>query len=136
MLEEHLLKQGAVSWTELSTTDPKAAAKFYSEVFGWEYQKMDMEGIEMGVGPYHIIKSGGREIGGIMGQPPQAKGTPPSWMSYVTVDDVDATAKKVEAAGGKILMPGTDIPETGRMIVFQDPQGAVLAAITYSKDLK
>lgn len=128
MLEDFLLKQGAVSWTELATTDPEAAGKFYSQIFGWDYQEMKMP-----MGTYHVIKSGGREIGGMMKTPPQVEGMPPAWVSYVTVDNVDETAKKVESAGGKIIVPAMDIPEVGRMIVFQDPQGATLAAITYLK---
>ena len=64
--------------------------------------------------------------------PPQAEGTPPNWGSYVTVDDVDATAGKAEELGAKILVPLTDIPNVGRFFVLQDPQGAVISAITYA----
>ncbi len=53
------------------------------------------------------------------------------WGIYVTVSDVDATAKKVGELGGKILFPPTDIPNVGRFCVIQDPQGAVISAITY-----
>jgi predicted enzyme related to lactoylglutathione lyase len=58
---------------------------------------------------------------------------PPNWGAYVTVDDVDATAVLAEKLGGKILVPPTDIPTVGRFSVIQDPQGAVLSAITYVK---
>jgi hypothetical protein len=53
------------------------------------------------------------------------------WGAYVTVADVDATAKTAEKLGGKLLMPPTDIPKVGRFCVIQDPQGAVINAITY-----
>ena len=46
--------------------------------------------------------------------------------------DVDATAKKVEELGGKILRPPTDIPGVGRFCALQDPQGAAICAITYA----
>ena len=46
-------------------------------------------------------------------------------MCYVTVNDVDAVAKNAQELGGKILM--------GRFCVIQDPQGAVISAITYAK---
>ena len=71
-------------------------------------------------------------LGGIRSIPPQAEGTPPNWGVYVTVDDVDATAGKAEELGGKILVPPTDIPNVGRFSVLQDPQGAVISAITYA----
>jgi predicted enzyme related to lactoylglutathione lyase len=80
---------------------------------------------------YTIVKAGDIDVGGIMPIPPHAGGMPPTWGAYVTVDDVDATAELAEKLGGKILIPPTDIPTVGRFTVIQDPQGAVLSAITY-----
>jgi hypothetical protein len=80
---------------------------------------------------YIVAKSNGREIAGMMTIPPEAEGTPPNWGLYVTVDDVDATVRKVEELGGKICVPPRDIPEVGRFCVIQDPQGAFISAITY-----
>jgi len=47
------------------------------------------------------------------------------WNTYVWVDSADETAKKVAAAGGKVLMAPFDVTEAGRMAVFSDPEGAV-----------
>ena len=49
------------------------------------------------------------------------------------MDDVDGTAAKAAKLGGKIIVPPTDIPTVGRFTVIQDPQGAVISAITYVK---
>jgi predicted enzyme related to lactoylglutathione lyase len=118
---------GAFSWCELMTTDPQKATTFYRELLGWTVETMDM-----GM-PYHVVKVGEAAIGGIMGMPPGAvPGTPPAWMCYVTVAVVDALVKRVEALGGKVHMPPTDIPTVGRFAVIQDPQGAVLNLITYA----
>ena len=122
-------QHGAFSWTELMTTDPEGAKKFYSELFGWATDDMPM-----GDMTYTVLKAGDKEVGGIMPIPEQAKGTPPSWGIYVTVDDVDATAKKAEELGAKTIVPLTDIPEVGRMFAFQDPQGAIISAITYARN--
>ena len=81
---------------------------------------------------YTVVKVGDDAVGGIMPIPSQAEGTPPNWGGYVTVDDVDATAKQAEELGAKILVPLTDIPNVGRFFVLQDPQGAVISAITYA----
>ncbi len=122
-------RQGAFSWCELLTTDVEAAKKFYSELFGWNIEPVagalhqDMQ--------YNLVKVDGTEIGGIMAVPPQAQGMPPSWGTYVTVDDVDAAAAKVRELGGDIVVPLTDIPEVGRFCVIKDPQGAVISMITY-----
>jgi len=119
-------RQGAFSWSELMTTDVEGARKFYSNLFGWKTEEMPMANMK-----YTIVKVGEEGVGGMMPIPPQAQGSPPNWGVYVTVDDVDATAKKAKVLGGKVLVPPTDIPNVGRFAVLQDPQGAVISAITY-----
>src|SRR5688572_387976 len=113
-------QHGVFSWCELMTTDVDAAKKFYTQLLGWTTEDMPMmEGMT-----YTIIKAGDLEIGGMMSVPPQNAGMPPCWGTYVTVDDVDATAHRAEQLGAKTLIPPTDIPHVGRFHVFQDPQGA------------
>jgi predicted enzyme related to lactoylglutathione lyase len=126
-MDEQFKQHGAFSWCELMTTDVEAAKGFYTKLFGWDTEVMTMPGMS-----YTVVKAGGKGIGGIMDMPPDApRGTPPMWGSYVTVDDVDATAKTAEKLGAKLLVPPRDIPDVGRFCVIQDPQGAVISAITY-----
>ena len=121
---------GAFSWCELLTNDVDSAKKFYKELLGWA---MEDEPIGEGAGTYTILKVNGQPIGGIMAMPPQVPpGTPPHWGTYVTVGDVDAVAQKAQELGAKILVPPRDSPDA-RFCVFEDPQGAVLSIITYSK---
>jgi predicted enzyme related to lactoylglutathione lyase len=77
---------------------------------------------------------GETSVGGLMAIPPEAKagGMPPNWGCYVTVDDVDATARKAVELGGKVVHCPQDIPGVGRMAVIVDPQGAALNVITYT----
>ena len=96
---------------------------------------MQIEGQLEGM-TYTVVKAGGEEVGGIMPLPPQAQGTPPNWGTYVTVDDVDGTAKLAQELGAKTIVPLTDIPNVGRFYMFQDPQGAVLSVITYVEEVK
>jgi uncharacterized protein len=127
MLDRH--QHGVFSWCELMTTDVEAAKKFYTQLLGWTTEEVSpMPGMH-----YTMIKAGGTEIGGMMSIPPQNPGMPPCWGTYITVDDVDATARRAEQLGAKTLMPPTDIPTVGRFYVFQDPQGAVISAISYLK---
>ncbi len=118
---------GAFSWSELTTSDPKAAAAFYSQLFGWAVNDMDM-----GTGPYHVVKVGDTSVGGIMGPPPGAPPMPPHWGCYVTVSSVEDTLAQCAALGGKTLVPAMDVPGVGRMAVIQDPQGAVLNVMAYA----
>jgi len=117
---------GAFSWTELITNDVPAARKFYGALLGWKFK--EMEGSTMA---YGVISAGEQDIGGIMATPPEAKGMPPAWGTYVTVKNVDEVAGKVAGLGGKLIVPPTDIPKVGRFAVVQDPQGATLSLITY-----
>lgn len=119
-------QHGAFSWCELMTTDVDAAKKFYGQLFGWQMQDVPVEGES-----YTLLSAGGKAQGGIMAMPPQAKGMPPCWGVYVTVDDVDATARLAAELGAKTIVPPTDIPGVGRFHVLQDPQGAVISVITY-----
>lgn len=118
---------GAFSWSELMTGDAAAAAAFYGPLFGWDIEAMDMGG-----GPYHLLKVGDTAVGGIMKTPAEAGPMPPAWGCYVTVDDVAATVKQATALGGKVVVPAMDVPGVGRMAVIADPQGATLSVMQYS----
>jgi uncharacterized protein len=127
-MDEQFKSHGAFSWCELMTTDPKAATVFYTKLFGWTTEEMSvMPGMT-----YTVVKAAGKGVGGIMSRPKGAEGIPPHWGSFVTVNDVDAVAKSAQQLGGTVLMGPQDIPNVGRFCVIQDPQGAVISAITYA----
>ena len=121
-------QQGAFSWFELMTTDVAAAKEFYSKLFGWSMEDTEMPGM-----PYTVVKVEGEGTGGIMPIPEEMKGMPPMWGCYVTVADVDVTARTAQQLGGKVVSPPWDVPDVGRMCVIQDPTGATVSAIKYSR---
>ena len=125
-MDEKFKQHGTFSWCELMTTDADAAKAFYTKLFGWDTEDMSMPGMT-----YTVVKVGGKGIGGIMSIPKEAQGMPPKWGPYVTVDDVDLTARTAEQLGAKLCAPPQDIPDVGRFCVIEDPQGAVICAITY-----
>lgn len=112
-------------WFELITPDTAGAAAFYKAVMGWNTEVTP--GLQ---GEYTLFKVGEMGVGGMMAM----RGVPPGWMGYVGVDDVDAYARKVEAAGGAIHKGPQDIPEVGRFAVVADPQGAVFILFKGSLD--
>ena len=111
---------GRWCWDELGAADPKKAFAFYSELYGWGVKEMEMGP----AGTYRILQREGKDAGGIG---PQHEGAPVMWLSYVQVDDVDASAAKAGKLGGKVLQGGFDVPNIGRMAVIADPHGAVFA---------
>lgn len=128
-MEQAMLQHGAFSWNELMTTDVAGAKAFYGELFGWEMKDEQMPDMT-----YTMLKAGDREVGGMMAMPSEARGAPPAWGSYVTVDNVDERVEKVEKLGGTVIMSPRDIPEVGRFAVISDPQGAILTMITYNEN--
>ena len=128
-MHEQMKTHGAFSWCELMTTNAASAKEFYTKLFGWTTE-------DMSVAPgmnYTVVKAAGNGIGGIMAMHQGPERTPPHWATYVTVDDVDAVAKTAQQLGGKVLVGPQDIPTVGRFCVIQDPQGAVISAITYAE---
>ncbi|MBZ8138964.1 glyoxalase [Rubrivivax gelatinosus] len=119
---------GAFSWNELLTADPERAAAFYTELFGWNFEKQ-----EYSVGTYHVAKTAdGTAVGGMMAFPPGTPAeVPPHWAGYVTVDSVDDAAERATALGGSVLVPPMDVPGVGRMAVLRDPTGAAINVIHY-----
>jgi len=125
-MNENFMKHGALSWNEWMTTDVAAARPFYGALLGWETEDYPVEGMN-----YVMVKVGGEAVSGMMALPPECAGMPPAWGVYVTVDDVDATARQVETLGGKLLRPPEDIPDMGRFCGLQNPQRATLCAMAY-----
>jgi uncharacterized protein len=117
---------GRFTWHELSSTDIDAALKFYTSLLGWTVKEMPMG--EMGT--YRLLLAGDKQVAGAMAHPPGTPaGVPSHWLTYVGVENVDTSAKKVEELGGKLLMPPTSVPEMLRFAVATDPQGAAFGLL-------
>ncbi|KAA3637731.1 MAG: VOC family protein [Calditrichaeota bacterium] len=118
-------KHGSFCWNELITSDTKKAGEFYSKLLGWTETPFE------GGMPYTLFTTGKKSEGGMMAITPEMGDSPSQWMSYITVDDVDASAKQAEELGGKIICPPTDIPTVGRIVLISDPTGATVGLITF-----
>lgn len=120
---------GTFCWNELMTRDSAAAKKFYGELVGWDFADSGMPGMN-----YTVMKAGEKDAGGMMDMPADVPAEVPShWMSYITVDDVDALIEKVAGLGGEVLHGPMDIPQVGRFCTVKDPTGAVVSFITFPK---
>jgi predicted enzyme related to lactoylglutathione lyase len=82
-------------------------------------------------GSYWLAKVGGAPAGGIFSiAGPEFDGVPEHWFAYVAVDDVDASASKAEAVGGKIRRPAFDVPGVGHIVILEDSNGAAMGWMT------
>ena len=126
---------GTPIWYELLTPDHDAARHFYDAVVGWRIS--DKPG---GDPDYRMIAAAPEEpddfVGGVMAlsDAMMANGAKPGWLFYIGVDDVDATADRITAAGGTVLMPPFDIAEAGRVAMVADPQGCAFYIMRGSSD--
>jgi predicted enzyme related to lactoylglutathione lyase len=112
---------GAFVWYDVMTTNTKAAQTFYRGVMGWEAKDSGMTDRS-----YTLLSMGPTMVGGLMPIPEDARkaGVGPAWMGYIGVDDVNAYAQRVKAAGGSVHRGPEDIPGVGRFAVAGDPHGA------------
>ena len=112
--------QGSHVWYELITPDPEGAKRFYDSVVGWSFGERAPVEHDYRM----ILRSDGGHPGGVLRLTDEMRqqGMKPIWLGYVGADDVDATVAKVEAGGGRVLVPAFDI-EVGRIAMVADPQG-------------
>ncbi len=112
---------GTFCWIDLGTPDQDAAGEFYGSLFGWEQQ--EDENAEQ-TGGYRVATLRDQAIGGVMKL--MEEGQPPSWSSYVRVEDLDATVGRAREAGGSVMFEPMDVLDYGRMAFITDPTGAAL----------
>lgn len=107
---------GAPSWIDVSSTDKQASKAFYTGLFGWDASDLGEE-----AGGYIMFELGGRIVAALGGV---QEGQPSAWSVYFNAPDAEATAGKVEAAGGRVIVAPFDVLDQGSMAVFMDPTGA------------
>ena len=104
-----------VTWFEIVGTDAAKLQKFYADVFDWKVSPPMPE-----MGNYSTVDNEGQGIGGGIGD---SMGGPGRVTIYIQVDDPQAYLDKVTQAGGKTLMPVTDVADMVTIAMFADPEG-------------
>jgi uncharacterized protein len=112
--------QGTFSWADLSTSDADGAQSFYKGLFPWESEDLPIPGD----GVYTMLRLDGKAAAAISAA---REGQMTAWLAYITVDDVDAMARRAGELGGTVHAEPFDVMQAGRMTVLQDPTGAVFA---------
>jgi predicted enzyme related to lactoylglutathione lyase len=115
--------KNAISWFEIPSTDLNRAQKFYETIFNLKLNPLDLQNIKMRMFPLEDMMGVGGAIvdsGGF--HKPSATDGP---LVYLNGNpDVQKILDRVEAAGGKIMVPKTEIsPEYGYMAVIIDTEG-------------
>jgi predicted enzyme related to lactoylglutathione lyase len=114
---------GALTWNDLVTPDPAAAAEFYEGLFGWTTEEIP------NAGGYRVIKNGDRPNGGMMPMPDAQQ----NWVPYFGHEDVDRLIEEIPERGGVVHNGPIRMP-AGSIAVLGDPQGAVFSVWTGTYD--
>ncbi|MEU6672325.1 VOC family protein [Streptomyces sp. NPDC046727] len=125
---------GSLCWTELYTSDARAAKEFYGDVLGWSFSDTELPG---GGGTYSLITPAGqseeRMHGGVMELPKEHLGLAhglPYWHPVFAVTDCDAAVARVTENDGSVQMGPEDAEGVGRLAVCLDPSKADFVLLT------
>lgn len=113
---------GKFIWFEHVSNDIAKARAFYQSLFGWHVETMPM-----GERTYHMLMNGAGGVGGLR---TADAGMPNHWISYMSVESVDASHHAALAAGAKELLAPADFGTVGRGSGLADPTGAAFCLWT------
>ncbi len=116
---------GKVVFVELVTPDLAAAKRFYGGLFGWTFRDINAGGTA-----YAEVMLAGQPIAGLFQRTvPAGEHRQSAWLTYFSVQDVDAATETALHNGAKLLFSPHSFPDRGREAVLADPQGAVFALL-------
>jgi predicted enzyme related to lactoylglutathione lyase len=107
---------------ELGGDDAGAQSEFYSKLFDWHVEPMG--------DTYALWKSGTtqEDLGGGFRKLEEGEAGSQRTVVYIQVDDIEAKLAEIEGAGGRTIVPKTEIGGGhGFFAWFADPHGTVVA---------
>ena len=107
---------GVPCWIDTTQPEIDAAANFYAGLFGWTFRQAAPGG---GTDRYLVAQLDGADVAGIA----SGREETTAWSTYITVEDADAAANRLVAAGAVLRAPSTDAGEDGRSAALADPEG-------------
>ena len=119
---------GKVVLVQLVTPDLAVAKRFYGGLFGWRFRDLQLGGDD-----YSEAFLDGQFVAGLLHKAvASGERRQSSWLTFLSVADVDAARSLAVAHGAKVLLAPHTIPGRGREAVLADPQGAVFAVLASS----
>lgn len=120
---------GTFHWNELLTRDVAKAKQFYQDTIGWRFEGMPMA--HEGGRTYWVAMMDTQPVAGMFElASPGFDAVPEGWMSYLSVDNVDARVEKAIGAGAQLMRPIFDVPDVGRIAILREPGGAGIGWMT------
>ncbi|MFI9783190.1 VOC family protein [Kitasatospora sp. NPDC051984] len=112
--------EGTPVWADAMFTDLEGAKKFYGDVLGWTFGESSTE-----YGNYTQAYRDGKAVAAIVPPMPGQGPGQSAWVLYLASPDVGATAERIRAAGGSLLLEPMKVGTFGSMALAKDPAGVV-----------
>lgn len=113
------MRSNRVVHFEIPANQPEALTKFYTELFGWKFQKAPLPG------PEYWLCDTGSDAPGINGAIMKRQDPRQPWMNYVDVASVDESLEEAKKLGAQVALPKTTVPGVGAFAAIIDPEGNV-----------
>ncbi|MEU1516319.1 VOC family protein [Streptomyces sp. NPDC005811] len=111
--------EGTPCWADAMFTDVEGAKTFYGEVLGWTFGESSSE-----YGNYTQAYVDGKAVAAVVPPMPGQEGQS-QWCLYLASPDAAATAAKIRAHHGEVLMEPMQVGDFGTMCLAREPSGAV-----------
>jgi predicted enzyme related to lactoylglutathione lyase len=108
---------------EIPADDVEKLRKFYSELFGWKIEKMPGPVEYWGIATVPVNEKGMPERPGVNGGMMKRQNPEHKPVNYIAVESVDEYVKKIEALGGRVIVPKMEVPGIGWWASALDPEG-------------
>lgn len=120
MPDPERLRDGEVTWVDLTSSDPRRSEAFYADLFDWTFAESSIDG-------YRVVTRDGHRLGGIVA----ADEDHPldAWTVHLRADDLVRTHRAAADLGGRTFVEPTAIGNHAAGSVVADPTGAVLALL-------
>ena len=120
MSQRDRYEPGVPCWVTTMQPDVDAAAEYYGGLFGWEYE----DG-----GGFLTAKLRGRDVAAVAPLAPGVDPPPaPAWLTQVSVETAEGAAAARRGARAARVIAGPLEFDIGRLVVVEDPGGAVFNA--------
>ena len=118
--------KNVINWFEIYTSDFDRAKKFYSTVFNYKLTDLPMSNDRHSDMRYAAFPGDEKGVNGALVKIEQAKPGYGGVLVYFSSEEIDTELGHVEAAGGKILRPKTNVAEFGFIALIEDTEGNMI----------
>jgi predicted enzyme related to lactoylglutathione lyase len=114
---------------EIPADDVEKLRKFYGELFGWKIEKMPGPVEYWGIATVPVNEKGMPQRPGVNGGMMKRQNPEHKPVNYIAVESVDEYVKKIEALGGRVIVPKMVVPGIGWWALALDPEGNQFAIL-------